>query len=83
MKDILRETKTVTVEHSIRKIIGANYGHKPKIDIQYNEKEAVGINVIFRYKDDRDEFIKLLDLKKHSYTCIFHPNDKQIDELLN
>ncbi|MDG7053165.1 MAG: hypothetical protein LKM45_04760 [Wolbachia endosymbiont of Alcedoecus sp.] len=72
MKDILRETKTMTVEHSIRKIIGANYGHKPKINIQYNEKEAVSINVIFRHKGDCDKFIKLLDLKKHSYNCAPH-----------
>lgn len=82
MKDILRETKTMTVEHSVRKIIGANYGHKPKIDIQYNEKEAVGINVIFRHKDDCDKFIKLLDLKKHSYTCTPHQDEKAVDVLL-
>jgi hypothetical protein len=82
MKDILQETKTMTVEHSIRKVIGANYGHKPKIDIQYDEKEAVGINVIFRYKDDCDEFIKLLDLKKHSYICTPHQDEKEVDVLL-
>jgi hypothetical protein len=76
------KVKTMTVEHSIRKIIGANYGHKPKIDIQYNEKEAVGINVIFRYKDDCDEFIKLLDLKKHSYICTPHQDEKEVDVLL-
>ncbi|QIT35822.1 hypothetical protein [Wolbachia endosymbiont of Brugia pahangi] len=39
----LREVKTITVERSIRKIIGANYGYKPKINIKYNEKEAVGV----------------------------------------
>ncbi|QOD38881.1 protein kinase family protein [Candidatus Wolbachia massiliensis] len=76
------KVKTITVEHSIRKIIGANYGHKPKIDIQYNEKEAVGVNVIFRHKDDCDEFIKLLDLKKHSYVCTPYQNKKEIDMLL-
>ncbi|WCR58909.1 MAG: hypothetical protein PG978_000323 [Wolbachia endosymbiont of Ctenocephalides felis wCfeF] len=76
------KVKTMTVEHSIRKIIGANYGHKPKIDIQYNEKEAVGVNVIFRYKDDCDEFIKLLDLKKHNYICTPHQDEKAVDVLL-
>ncbi|WCR58179.1 hypothetical protein [Wolbachia endosymbiont of Ctenocephalides felis wCfeJ] len=82
IKDILQETKTMTVEHSIRKIIGANYGHKPKIDIQYNQKEAVGVNIAFRYKDDCDKFIKLLDLKKHSYICIPHQDKKAVDVLL-
>ncbi|MDR1139822.1 MAG: hypothetical protein LBJ80_04150 [Rickettsiales bacterium] len=77
-----RAVKKMATEHSIRKIIGANYGHKPKIDIQYNEKKAVGINVIFRYKDDCDEFIKLLDLKKHSYICTPHQDEKEVDVLL-
>ncbi|WP_245800761.1 hypothetical protein [Wolbachia endosymbiont of Wuchereria bancrofti] len=39
----LREVKTITVERSIRKIIGANYGYEPKINIKYNEKEAMGV----------------------------------------
>jgi hypothetical protein len=77
-----RAVKKMATECSIRKIIGANYGHKPKIDIQYNEKEAVGVNVIFRYKDDYDEFIKLLDLKKHSYICTPHQDEKEVDVLL-
>ncbi|MGL9718280.1 MAG: hypothetical protein ACR5K9_06405 [Wolbachia sp.] len=79
----LRAVKTMAVEHSIRKIIGTNYGHKPKIDIKYDEKkEAVGIDIVFRYRDDCDEFVKLLDLKKHSYICTPHQDEKEIDVLL-
>jgi len=69
-----RAVKKMAIEHSIRKIIGANYGHKPKIDIQYNEKEAVGVNVIFRYKDDRSRFIEVLDSHGCSYLLRIQEN---------
>ena len=73
----------LAIEHSIRKIIGANYGHKPKIDIKYDEKkEAVGVDIVFRYRDDCDEFIKLLNLKKHGYICTPHQDEKEVDVLL-
>lgn len=57
----------MAIEHSIRRIIGANYGHKPKLDIKYDKEEAVGVNVIFHYKDDRSRFVEILDLHKCSY----------------
>lgn len=44
--------------------------------------KVVGINVVFHHKNDCDSFAKLLDLKKHSYDCRFHLEDKEIDELL-
>uniref|UniRef100_A0AAU7YMV3 Uncharacterized protein n=1 Tax=Wolbachia endosymbiont of Oeneis ivallda TaxID=3171168 RepID=A0AAU7YMV3_9RICK len=64
----------MAVEHSIRRIIGANYGHKPKIDIKYDKEEAVGVNVIFHYKDDRSRFVKILDLHKCSYSSRIQKN---------
>ncbi|WP_265037442.1 hypothetical protein [Wolbachia endosymbiont (group A) of Anomoia purmunda] len=67
ISDCSPQTIKIATEHSIRRIIGANYGHKPKIDIKYNEKEAVGVNVIFHYKDDRSKFIEVLDSHRCSY----------------
>ncbi|WP_264336948.1 MULTISPECIES: hypothetical protein [unclassified Wolbachia] len=64
----------MAIEHSIRRIIGANYGYKPKLDIKYNEKEAVGVNVIFHYKDDRSKFIEILDLHICSYLSRIQEN---------
>ncbi|WP_264330563.1 hypothetical protein [Wolbachia endosymbiont (group B) of Erebia ligea] len=64
----------MAVEHSIRRIIGANYGHKPKIDIKYDKEEAVGVNVIFHYKDDRSRFVEILDLHKCSYSSRIQKN---------
>ncbi|MFV0948558.1 hypothetical protein [Wolbachia endosymbiont of Nasonia giraulti] len=64
----------MAVEHSIRRIIGANYDHKPKIDIKYDKEEAVGVNVIFHYKDDRSRFVEILDLHKCSYSSRIQKN---------
>ncbi|UPA54630.1 hypothetical protein MWH06_04860 [Wolbachia pipientis] len=61
------QTIKMATEHSVRRVIGANYGHKPKIDIKYNKKEAVGVNVIFHYRDDRSKFIEVLDSHRCSY----------------
>ncbi|BET29776.1 MAG: hypothetical protein ABS251_04355 [Wolbachia endosymbiont of Ephestia elutella] len=64
----------MAIEHSIRRIIGANYGHKPKLDIKYDKEEAVGVNVIFHYKDDRSRFVEILDLHKCSYLSRIQEN---------
>ncbi|QCB62387.1 hypothetical protein EJB00_01740 [Wolbachia endosymbiont of Drosophila mauritiana] len=79
----------MAVEHSIRRIIGANYGHKPKLDIKYDQEEAVGVNVIFHYKDDRSRFVGILDLHKCSYSSRIQKNKyiitmsiKQADEFI-
>ncbi|MBD0391760.1 hypothetical protein IC220_04810 [Wolbachia endosymbiont of Pentalonia nigronervosa] len=61
------EVQKVTIEHSIRKIIGAKFGHKPRIE--YAEKR-VGINVIFSHEDDHEKFVKLLDCKGYHYTSL-------------
>ncbi|MGL9758093.1 MAG: hypothetical protein ACR5LA_04480 [Wolbachia sp.] len=58
----------MVIEHLIRKIIGANYGHKPSITIEYNEqKKILGASISFRHKDDFDRMKEILDLKKHDY----------------
>lgn len=61
------KVKKITIEHSIRKIIGAGYGHKPKIDIIYDQKEILGINITFSCEDDSNRFIKLLKGKNFTY----------------
>ncbi len=86
------EVQKMATEHSIRRIIGANYGHKPtvalaKAQIAKDGKlqktdEIVGINVTFHHENDCNSFAKFLDLKKHSYNCTSHLKDKEIDELL-
>lgn len=68
------KTIKMTVEHSVRRIIGANYVHKPKLDIKYDKEEVVGVNVIFHYKDDRSRFIEILDLHKRSYSSRIQKN---------
>ncbi|MBV2146151.1 MAG: hypothetical protein KTM48_05680 [Wolbachia endosymbiont of Pissodes strobi] len=86
------KVQKMAIEHSIRRIIGANYGHKPtvalaKAQIAKDGKlqetdEIVGINVTFHHENDCNSFAKFLDLKKHSYNCTSHLKDKEIDELL-
>lgn len=87
------EVQKMAIEHSIRKIIGANYGHKPIITFakaQIMDKdgklqetdEIVRINVTFHHENDHNSFAKLLDLKKHDCDCTFHLKDKEIDKLL-
>lgn len=86
------KVQKIAIEHSIRRVIGANYGHKPtvalaKAQIAKNGKlqetdEIVGINVTFHHENDCNSFAKFLDLKKHSYNCTFHPKDKEINVLL-
>ncbi|WP_341818942.1 hypothetical protein [Wolbachia endosymbiont (group B) of Phasia obesa] len=78
----------IAIEHSIRRVIGANYGHKPTVALakaQVIDKdgklqetdEIVGINVAFHHENDRDGFAKLLDFKKYSYICEPHLQDKK------
>ncbi|MDR2831690.1 MAG: hypothetical protein LBV62_02125 [Rickettsiales bacterium] len=71
----------MTVEHSIRKIIGAEpihkVGHIPKVELAREEviqngklqegEKVVGLNVTFYYESDYKRFIKLLDYEKCSY----------------
>ncbi|AAW71367.1 Predicted protein [Wolbachia endosymbiont strain TRS of Brugia malayi] len=42
----------------------------------------MGVDIVFRYKDDYNEFVKLLDLKKHSYICRSRQDEKGSDVLL-
>ncbi len=78
----------IAIEHSIRRVIGANYGHKPTVALakaQVIDKdgklqetdEIVGINVAFHHENDRDGLAKLLDFKKYSYICEPHLQDKK------
>ncbi|MFP3015403.1 MAG: hypothetical protein ACEY3B_03740 [Wolbachia sp.] len=86
------KVQKMAIEHSIRRIIGANYGHKPTVALakaqiaKYGKlqetDEIVGINVTFHHENDCNSFAKFLDLKKHSYNCTSHLKDKEIDELL-
>lgn len=82
------EVQKIAIEHSIRRVIGANYGHKPTVALakaQVIDKdgklqetdEIVGINVAFHHENDRDGFAKLLDFKKYSYICEPHLQDKK------
>lgn len=61
------EKRKIAVEHSIRKIIVADYGHKPEINVKYYKKKVCGINITFKYQDDYNKFTKLLDFKGYSY----------------
>ncbi|WP_353287585.1 hypothetical protein [Wolbachia endosymbiont (group B) of Gerris lacustris] len=88
------EVQKIAIEHSIRRIIGANYGHKPTVtfakaqvakDGKLQETdEIVGINVTFHHENDRDSFAKLLDLKKYSHSdiCTSYLQDKKEFDLL-
>lgn len=82
------EVQKIAIEHSIRRVIGANYGHKPTVALAKAQvidkdgklqetEEIVGINVAFHHEDDRDGFAKLLDFKKYSYICEPHLQDKK------
>lgn len=65
------KVKKVTIEHSIREIIGANIGHKPRVELAkegVGENEKVGINIIFYHGDDHERFITLLDYQKYNHT---------------
>lgn len=67
------EVRRITVEHSIRKIIGANFGRKPRIELakkRVGKLEEVGVNVIFYHEDDHEKFVKLLDCKGYHYTSL-------------
>lgn len=83
----------MAVEHSIRKVIGANYGHKPTVTLtkaQIIDKdgklqetdEIAGINVAFHHENDRDSFAKLLDFKEYSYICHLQNKDRAVMEKL-
>lgn len=67
------EVRRMTIEHSIRKIIGANFGRKPRIELakkRVDKNEEVGVNVIFYHEDDHKKFVKLLDCKGYHYTSL-------------
>lgn len=79
------EVKKVTIEHSIRKIIGAKFGHKPRIE--YAEKRVgkskeVGINVIFSHEDDHEKFVKLLDCKGYHYTSLVFMDERSFNKFI-
>ncbi|GFR19809.1 uncharacterized protein TNCT_303261 [Trichonephila clavata] len=86
------QTIKMATEHSVRRVIGANYGHKPTVALAKTQiakdgklqetDEIVGINVTFHHENDCNSFAKFLDLKKHSYNCTFHQKDKEINVLL-
>ncbi|WP_108784087.1 hypothetical protein [Wolbachia endosymbiont of Bemisia tabaci] len=87
------EVQKIAIEHSIRRVIGANYGHKPTVALakaQVIDKdgklqetdEIVGINVAFHHENDRDSFAKLLDFKEYSYICHLQNKDRAIMEKL-
>lgn len=60
--------KKMVIEHSIREIIGAGYGHKPAIDfICDGQKNITAASITFRSKDNRGRLIEILDLKGLSY----------------
>lgn len=83
----------IGIEHSIRKIIGANYGHKPEIKLRYDKNEISDIGITFRDKEDRGKLIEILKLRKldyisytteHTYETIMNLNqaDKFIKKVL-
>ncbi|MDN5248270.1 MAG: hypothetical protein QWI36_04005 [Wolbachia endosymbiont of Tyrophagus putrescentiae] len=56
----------VAIEQSIRKVIGANYGHKPEFSLKHYKNKVVGVSVTFHNEEDRSKFIEVLKLKKLS-----------------
>ncbi|APR99229.2 hypothetical protein ASM33_08005 [Wolbachia endosymbiont of Folsomia candida] len=72
-----REVKMI-VEHSIRKIIGAGYGHKPKIDVERYNGKTCGISVTFHDENDRSRFIEVLDSEQCSYVLRTQENKYKI-----
>lgn len=87
------EVQEIAIEHSIRRVIGTNYGHKPTVALakaQVIDKdgklqetdEIVGINVAFHHENDRDSFAKLLDFKEYSYICHLQNKDRAVMEKL-
>ncbi|GHM58716.1 MAG: hypothetical protein sL5_08170 [Candidatus Mesenet longicola] len=67
------EVIKMKVEHSVRKIIGADYGHKPVI--HKNKEDHVWVDIDFNYEDDCKRLTKILDLKGLSY--IIQNNKKE------
>lgn len=87
------EVQKIAIEHSIRRVIGTNYGHKPTVALakaQVIDKdgklqetdEIVGINVAFHHENNRDSFAKLLDFKEYSYICHLQNKDRAVMEKL-
>ncbi|MFT4313963.1 MAG: hypothetical protein AB3P11_02455 [Wolbachia pipientis] len=87
------EVQEIAIEHSIKRVIGTNYGHKPTVALakaQVIDKdgklqetdEIVGINVAFHHENDRDSFAKLLDFKEYSYICHLQNKDRAVMEKL-
>ncbi|VVC35063.1 Hypothetical protein CINCED_3A001672 [Cinara cedri] len=67
------EVRRMTIEHSIRKIIGANFGRKPRIELtrkRVDKNEEAGVNIIFYHKDDHEKFVNLLYYKGCHYTSL-------------
>ncbi|MBV0899957.1 MAG: hypothetical protein KTV77_04390 [Wolbachia endosymbiont of Fragariocoptes setiger] len=71
-------TLKLIIEHSIRKITGANYGYKPKITLMKKNKNlitkifgfsynSIKVKVAFITKEDRNEFIEILQKNKLTY----------------
>jgi hypothetical protein len=68
----------MTIERSIRRIIGADYGHKPNIDIEHYRGEVCGVSITFRYKEDTDRFMKTLNSQQCMYTSRAQENKYKI-----
>lgn len=75
------EVKKITIEHSIRKIIEAPYGHKPRIELDKIQdgkgNELIGINIIFRHKHDLEKFLILLDCEGYRYGYVLTTQEKR------
>ncbi|MDN5247520.1 MAG: hypothetical protein QWI36_00020 [Wolbachia endosymbiont of Tyrophagus putrescentiae] len=56
------EIRKITIEHAIRRVIGANYGHKPEVNCQDNN-----VVITFKKSEDASKFITLLQVKGHDY----------------
>ncbi|WP_339045777.1 hypothetical protein [Candidatus Mesenet endosymbiont of Agriotes lineatus] len=57
----------MAVEHSIRKIIGAAYGHKPIIDFVRDQGNITAVSITFCSKNNYERLTEILDLKGLSY----------------
>lgn len=56
----------MVIEHSIRRIIGADYGHKPIIDFVCDQENIIA-SITFRSENNRERLTEILDLKGISY----------------
>ncbi|XGA07960.1 MAG: hypothetical protein U0X86_000092 [Wolbachia endosymbiont of Xenopsylla cheopis] len=77
-KPVLDENNYKTaVEHSISKIIGADYDHKPIIDFVNDKENITEASITFDSENNCERLTKILDLKELSYII---QNNKEKDE---